>query len=119
MATVNSITRDLIRKSLESTLHKLSKASKSVGEKNGNTSLVNKRRDAIRIGLESLESEWGNKDFDYPTDLLISAKDELQRMLCSVDSHLMRVKEGSAQKTLNERRHLALTQAITSLDARI
>ena len=119
MRTVSKETQDISIASLESTLHKLSKAADSVMRKSGNTQVIAKRRDAIQIGLESLTGMWRNETFSYGEETLIYAKEVLQEILASVEKHVMKAKEGSAQKTLNERRYLALSLAIASLEERL
>ena len=56
METVSQEIQDLSIKSLESTFNKLSNAYKSMTEKGSNTSLVKKRRNAVKIGLDSLKA---------------------------------------------------------------
>ena len=63
MKTVSLEVQDLSIKSLESTFNKLSNAYKSMTEKGSNTTLVKKRRDAVKIGLESLKGVWNGGDF--------------------------------------------------------
>ncbi len=65
MKTPSQEAQDLSIKSLESTFNKLSNAYKNMTEKGSNTTLVKKRRNAVKIGLESLKGTWGGEDFPY------------------------------------------------------
>ncbi|WP_156450351.1 hypothetical protein [Sporosarcina sp. HYO08] len=58
MKTTSQKIQNLSIKSLESTVNKLSNAYESMIEKGSNTTLVKKRRDAVKIGLESLQDDW-------------------------------------------------------------
>ena len=112
MKTVSQEIQDLSIKSLESTFNKLSNAYKSMTEKGSNTTLVKKRRDAVKIGLESLKDVWSEGDFSYDEEIILTSKDVLQGVLPSIEKQIAKAKEGSSQKTLNERRLTALKLAI-------
>ncbi|WP_233192022.1 hypothetical protein [Sporosarcina sp. P34] len=58
MKTVSQAVEELSIASLESTFAKLSNAYKCMTEKGSNTTRVEKRRDAIKVGLESLQDVW-------------------------------------------------------------
>lgn len=119
METVNQETQDLSIKSLESILNKLSNAQKSMTDKGSNTALIEKRKNAIKIGLASLKDIWNRGDFSYEEDSILTSKETLQSLLASIEKQVAKAKEGSAQKTLNERRLTALELAIKSLVARL
>lgn len=119
MNTVSQETQDLSLKSLESTYNKLSNAYKSMTEKGSNTTLVQKRRNAIKIGLESLNVAWNGGDFFYDVEIILTSKDTLQGVIPSIEQQIAKAKEGSSQKTLNERRLTALKLAIESLENRL
>lgn len=119
METVNQEIQDLSIKSLESTFNKLSNAYKNMTAKGSNTTLVEKRRNAIKIGLESLKGIWNKGDFSYEEDSILTSKEILQNLLPSIEKQIAKAKEGSAQKTLNERRLTALELAIQSLEDRL
>ncbi len=119
MKTVSQETQDLSLKSLESTFNKLSNAYKSMTEKGSNTTLVQKRRNAIKIGLESLKVAWNGGDFCYNSEIILTSKDTLQSVIPSIEQQIAKAKEGSSQKTLNERRLTALKLAIESLENRL
>lgn len=119
METVSQEIQDLSIKSLESTFNKLSNAYKSMTEKGSNTSLVKKRRNAVKIGLDSLKDAWSEGDFSYDEESILTSKGVLQSLLPSIEKQIAKAKEGSSQKTLNERRLTALKLAIQSLENRI
>jgi len=119
MMTISQEIQDLSIKSLESTFNKLSNAYKSMSEKGSNTTLVKKRRDAVKTGLESLKVAWNGGDFLYNKEIILNAKDILQGLIPSIDKQIAKAKDGSSQKTLNERRLTALKLAIKSLENRL
>ena len=117
--TVSQEIQDLSIKSLESTFNKLSNAYKSMTAKGSNTTLVKKRRNAVKIGLESLKDAWNEGDFSYNEESILTSKGVLQSLLPSIEKQIAKAKEGSSQKTLNERRLTALKLAIQSLENRL
>ena len=121
METVSPEIQDLSIKSLESTFNKLSNAYKSMTEKGSNTTLVKKRRNAVKIDLESLKDAWNEGDFSYSynEESILTSKVVLQSLLPSIEKQIEKAKEGSSQKTLNERRLTALKLAIESLENRL
>ena len=119
MKNVNQETKDFSIKSLESTFNKLSTAYKSMAEKGSNTTLVEKRRKAVKIGLDSLNDIWNGNDFSYDEEATLTSKEVLQGLIPSIEKQIAKAKEGSSQKTLNERRLLALKLAIVSLENRL
>ncbi|MFC7677368.1 hypothetical protein [Paenibacillus sp. GCM10028914] len=119
MKAVSQDIQDLSIKSLESTLNKLSNAYTSMTEKGSNTTLVLKRRNAVKIGLESLKDVWNESGFFYDEETILTSKDILQGVIPSIEKQIAKVKEGSSQKTINERRLTALKLAIESLENRL
>lgn len=119
MKTVSQEAQELTIKSLESTYNKLSNAYKSMREKGSNTTLVKKRRDAIKVGLESVKDGWNDVDSFYPKEEILQSKDILQSILPSIEKQIAKAKDGSPQKTMNERRITALKLAIESLENRL
>lgn len=119
MNSVNKETQAQSIKSLASTYTKLANAYKSMTEKGANTTLVQKRRDAIKIGLDSLKNTWNGEDFSYEEEVIRTAKDVLQNTIPSIEKQLAKAKDGSSQKTINERRLTALQLAIVSLENRL
>lgn len=106
-------------KSLESTYDKLSNAYKSMVEKGSNTTLVEKRLNAVKVGLASLNDAWYGGAFNYDKEIILTSKSVLQDVMPSIEKQLVKAKEGSAQKTLIERRLTALELAIELLEARL
>lgn len=90
-----------------------------MSEKGSNTTLVQKRRQAVEIGLKSLENTWYAEDFSYNEEMVLTSKETLQEILSSVEAQLIKAKIGSSQKTLLERRFIALELAIESLEKRL
>lgn len=88
-------------------------------EKGSNTTLVKKRLNAVEIGLESLKNTWNEEDFFYEEEIIFTSKDILQGVIPSIEKQIAKAKEGSSQKTVNERRLTALKLAIESLEDRI
>ena len=119
METVSQEIQDLSIKSLESTFNKLSNAYKSMTIKGSNTNLVKKRRNAVKIGLDSLKDAWNEGDFSCDEESILTSKGVLQSLLPSIEKQIAKAKEGSSQKTLNERRLTALKLAIQSLENRL
>lgn len=119
MKTVSQKTQDLSIKSLESTFNKLSNAYKSMTEKGSNTTLVIKRRNAVKIGLESLKNAWNMGGFSCDEEVILTSKDILQGLIPSIEKQIAKAKEGSSQKTLNKHRLTALKLAIKSLENRL
>ena len=118
MKIVNQETQDFPIKSLESTFNKLSNAYKSMIEKGSNTTLVKKRKNAVKIGLESLKGTWNETDFSHDEETTLTSKEVLQSLIPSIEKQIAKAKEGSSQKTLNERRLIALKLAIEPLESR-
>ncbi|EGK12293.1 hypothetical protein ACFQ49_12415 [Kroppenstedtia eburnea] len=119
MKTVSQEIQDWSIKSLESTFNKLSNSYKNMTEKGSNTTLVKKRRAAVKIGLESLKGTWNGEDFCYDEEIILTSKEVLQGVIPSIEKQIAKAKEGSSQKTLNERRLTALKLAIESLENRL
>lgn len=119
MKTVSQEVQELSIKSLESTFTKLSNAYTSMTVKGSNTTLVKKRRDAVKVGLESLQGVWCNGDFFYDRETIVQSTEILLSIIPSIDKQLAKAKKGSPQKTVNERRIIALKLAIESLENRL
>ena len=119
VGNVDAKTQDSVITSLESTLHKLLKSFDSVKRRGGNTHLITRRLHAVQVGLKSIVSLWNDKSFDYTGECVASVIVILHGIRISIEKQLKKAKEGSAQKTLNVRRHLALTLVIESLEDRL
>ena len=119
MRAVSQEIQEMSIKSLESTYNKLSNAYKSMTEKGSNTTLVKKRQNAIKLGLESLKDTWNGEGFIYEDEIILTSKHILQGVIPSIEKQIANAKEGSPQKTLNDRRLTALKLAIESLENRL
>jgi hypothetical protein len=111
--------KDMSIKSLESTFNKLTNAVNSMTAKGSNTTLVEKRKNAVKVGLESLKGTWNGEEFSYGQDVILTTTEVLQCVIPSIEKQLAKAKEGSSQKTLNEHRITALKLAIESLENRL
>lgn len=105
--------------SLESTYRKLSNAYESMEVKGANTTLVKKRRDAIKTAIDSLRSDWYGTGFSYERDVIATSQLTLEDILPSIHKQLGNSEVGSSQHTLNDRRLTALNLAIESLKNRL
>lgn len=119
MSSIDQVTRDLTIQSLESTIHKLSAAYKTMKDKGTHTGLVEKRRDAVKIGLESLKDDWKGNGFSYDEEAIAAAQTVLKSLIPSIEKQLAKAKKGSPQRTVNDRRLVALELAIASLGERL
>lgn len=119
MENIDQEVKEMSVKSLESTYRKLSNAYTSMTEKGSNTTLVEKRRNAIKVGLDSLENIWNDKEFLHNEEGIVKSKDILKGLMPSIEKQISKAEEGSPQKTVNERRLIALEFAVHSLDDRM
>ncbi|KXH86969.1 hypothetical protein [Sporosarcina sp. HYO08] len=102
-------------KSLRSTINKLENALSQMTQKGANTTLVKKRLKAITIGLAMLENVWHQKPHQYTGEELAEAYNVLTRLLPSVENSYAKSKAGSPQRTLLERRIMALKLAVQAI----
>lgn len=116
MKTVSQEIQELSIESLQSTLNKLSNAYKSMTEKGSNTTLVEKRRNTVKVGLESLKGAWNEEDFFYEEEIILTSKEVLLGVIPTIEKQIAKAKDSSSQKTLNERRLITLKMAIESLE---
>lgn len=119
MKTISKDTQNMCMKSLQSTFHKLASAYDSMMKKGANTTLVKKRKDAVKIGLDSLKNVWADSEFFYSEENILTSIDVLQTFIPSIEKQIEKAKDGSSQKTLNVRRLKALKLAIQSLEERL
>lgn len=119
METVGKEVQDLSIASLESTRNKLSNAYKSMIAKGSNTTLVEKRASAVKIGLASLKNSWRGDEFGYDVESILISKEVLSSLIPAIEKQIAKAKDGSSQHTLNKRRVIALTLAIESLASRL
>ncbi|ANY76783.1 hypothetical protein BBD41_28625 [Paenibacillus ihbetae] len=119
MKAVTTERQKLLIQSMQSTLRKLESGFKRMTEKEANTSLIKKRRDAVKIALDSLEHAWHGTDFPYEMSDILEARTVIAGILPSVKSQYENAKEGSPQKTLLVRRIASIEAAIDALDNHI
>jgi hypothetical protein len=103
-------------KSFRSTIRKSETALTSMAAKGANTTLVEKRLKALRIGLAVLEQVWEEKPHPYTQEDLAEARILLAGLLPSIEGIRAKSKSGSPQKTLLERRIKSLELALQEMD---
>lgn len=103
-------------KSLQSTIGKLEKSLKQMTQKGANTTLVKKRLKAINIGLAMLENVWNQRPHNYTEEDLAEAHNVLTGLFPSIENTYAKLKAGSPQRTLLERRIKALELAVQAID---
>jgi hypothetical protein len=103
-------------KSFQSTIGKLEKALAQMTQKGANTSLVRKRLDAAHIGLSMLEYVWNQKPQSYSHDDIKEARRVLTGLFPAIKNSYEKLKVGSPQRTLLERRIKALELAVQAID---
>ncbi|MCA1040043.1 hypothetical protein LCM00_11080 [Bacillus infantis] len=103
-------------KSFQSTIRKLEKALAQMTEKGANTNLVKKRFKAACIGLDTLEYIWNQKPHHYSSEELTEARQVLIGLFPSIENTYDKLKAGSPQRTLLDRRLKALELAVEAID---
>lgn len=103
-------------KSMKSTVRKLENAVSQMTESGANTTLAKKRLHAASAGLAVLENAWEQKPHSYTPEDLAEARKVLQGLIPSVENSYAKSKAGSPQRTLLERRLVALKQAVEAID---
>ncbi len=103
-------------KSLQSTIKKLENALSQMTQSGANTTLVKKRLNAVYIGLAILEKVWNQKPHQYTHEDLVEARNVLLGLTPSVESSYIKSKLGSPQRTLLERRLMALVLVVQAID---
>ncbi|WP_212745606.1 hypothetical protein [Marinilactibacillus psychrotolerans] len=106
-------------KSLDSTLKKLEKAYIKMNDEGKNITVVRKRRNSIKIGLDSLQNDWEDHDFNYSKEDIFLAIEVLYSLKPSIQKQIDKVDGSSSQKTLNEKRLKAINLSISSLEKRM
>ncbi|WP_090714191.1 hypothetical protein [Paenibacillus typhae] len=102
--------------SMKSTVRKLESALSQMTESGANTNLVKKRLHAVSAGLAVLENAWEQKPHSYTPEDLAEASKVLQGLIPSVENSYAKSKAGSPQRTLLERRLVALHQAVQAIE---
>ncbi|WP_042351472.1 hypothetical protein [Bacillus massiliigorillae] len=116
MEKVSNIDKLESIKSFQSTIRKLENALFQMTEKGANTTLVKKRLKAVCIGLAVLESAWDQKSYHYTQEELAEAHNVLTGLLPSIEKAYVKLKAGSPQRTLLDRRIKALELAIQAIN---
>ena len=118
MENVSSEIKTESIKSLQSTIRKAEKALAQMIQKGANTTLIEKRLTAIRIGLAVLDSAWNQGSHHYTKNDLVETRNVLTGLLPSIEDIYSKSKIGSPQRTLLERRMKALELAVQAIDDR-
>lgn len=116
METVSTEVQSEATKSFQSTISKCENALAQMTQKGSNTSLLDKRLDALKIGLALLENAWHQKPHHYSSEELAEAQKVLSSLFPSIENSHAKSKPGSPQHTLLERRLKSLDLAIQALD---
>ncbi|MGI6549711.1 MAG: hypothetical protein ACOX4Q_06675 [Syntrophomonadales bacterium] len=103
-------------KALQSAISKSEKALAQMKQKGANTTLLERRLQALYIGLAMLEKAWNQKPHHHDHEELAEARNVLIGLLPSIESIFARSKAGSPQRTLLERRIKALELAVQAID---
>lgn len=116
METVSIEAQSEAIKSFQSTISKCETALAQMAQKGSNTALLNKRLNALEIGLAVLENAWHQKTYHYSSEDLAETRKVLSGLLPSIENSYAKSKPGSPQHTLLERRLKSLDLAIQALD---
>ena len=103
-------------KSLMSIIRKSEKALAQISQKGANTTLIEKRLIALRIGLAVLDNVWNQKPHHYTQGDLAEARNVLTGLFPSIQDIYAKSKTGSPQRTLLGRRIRALELAVQAID---
>ena len=103
-------------KAFQSTIRKSGNALVNMTQKRNNTTLLQKRLQALYIGLALLEKVWNQKSHPYTEEDIAEARLVLMGLFPSLESMYANSKEGSPQKTLLERRIKAFHLAVQAMD---
>lgn len=116
MESVSNVDKLESIKSFQSTIRKLEKTLATMTQKGANTALVKKRLKASYIGLAMLENVWNQRPHHYTLEDLAEARNVLTGLFPSIENSYAKLKAGSPQKTLLERRIKALDLAVQAID---
>lgn len=103
-------------KSLQSTITKLENALSQMTHNGANTTLVKKRLQALYVGLAVLDNVWKQQSQHYTQDELAEARHVITGLFPSIQTIYAKLKAGSPQRTLLERRIKALELAVQAID---
>ncbi|USK72263.1 hypothetical protein [Peribacillus asahii] len=116
MENVSNVDKSESIKSFQSTIRKLEKTLATMTQKGANTTLVKKRLKASYIGLAMLENVWNQSPHHYTLEDLAEARNVLTGLFPSIENSYAKLKAGSPQRTLLERRIKALELAVQAID---
>ena len=116
MESVSNVDKLESIKSFQSTIRKLEKTLATMTQKGANTTLVKKRLKASYIGLSILENVWNQRPHHYTLEDLAEARNVLTGLFPSIENSYAKLKAGSPQRTLLERRIKALELAVQAID---
>lgn len=116
MENVSSVKKLESIKSLQSTISKSEKALVHMNQKGANTTLLEKRLIALRIGLAVLGNVWNQRLHHYTKDDLVETRNILTGLFPSIEDIYSKSKTGSPQRTLLERRIKSLELAVQAID---
>ena len=116
MENVSNINKLESIKSFQSTISKSEKALAQMTQKGANTILLKKRLKALYIGLAMLENVWNQRPHLYTQEDLAEARNILTGLSPSIENIYTKLKAGSSQRTLLERRIKALELAVQAMD---
>ena len=116
MENVSNINKLESIKSFQSTISKSEKALAQMTQKGANTILLKKRLKALYIGLAMLENVWNQRPHLYTQEDLAEARNILTGLFPSIENIYAKLKAGSPQRTLLERRIKALELAVQAMD---
>jgi len=116
MENVSNVDKLESIKSFQSTIRKLEKTLATMTQKGANTTLVKKRLTASYIGLAMLENVWNQRPHHYTLEDLAEARNVLIGLFPSIENSYAKLKAGSPQRTLLERRMKALELAVQAID---
>lgn len=116
MEEVSNLEKSKSIKSMQSTIGKLENGLAQMTKKGANTTLIKKRLKASYIGLAMLENAWNQKAQDYSQEDVAEARNVLTGLFPSIENSFAKLKAGSPQRTLLERRIKALELAVQAID---
>lgn len=103
-------------KAFQSTIRKCENALAKMTKNEANTTLLEKRLTALNIGLAMLEAAWHLRTHRYTEADITEARHVMTGLFPSLEKINAKLKAGSPQKTLIERRIKAFQLAIQAMD---
>jgi hypothetical protein len=116
MENVTSEIKSESLKSLQSSIRKTEKSLEQMRQKAANTTLIESRLLALRVGLNVFESVWSGENLPFNQDELAKARGILAGLLPSIGDIYRKTESGTPQRTLLKRRIKALELAVEAID---